>query len=322
MGVSWRDDGAPHSLVLSRHTCGIRAIAGSAASRQVAWIGWDGTIARTEWDAFGPRTTILERELEGGPSTLAFSPDGTCLALGCEDGSIEVFDNANDRLYLRFDSGGRGVKCVGYSPDGRVLATGNLDSRIRLWDPGTGRLLATFPGHKSAVSRIAFDDSGARLASADIQGRVLIRDWRVSSTIDEWAPAGRVLDDVLALEFSRQEDSLVFARRTQPLVFLRNPSQGFVKTTDLLGTATTAFVPSRTDQGLVVGDRRGHVEVWDPLGVHRRRTWKAHQGGVTALAYSSNGRSLISAGQDGIIRLWATAEDRQTDLASTVSEFE
>jgi tetratricopeptide (TPR) repeat protein len=63
---------------------------------------------------------------------VAFSPDGTRLATGSEDGSARVWDAASGKklLEIRHDSP---VTAVAFSPDGYRLATGSEDKSVRIW---------------------------------------------------------------------------------------------------------------------------------------------------------------------------------------------
>src|SRR5262249_13359702 len=51
---------------------------------------------------------------------------------------------------------------------------------------------------------------------------------------------------------------------------------------------------------------------------YERSVEKAHEGGVNAIAFTVDGASLITAGQDGAIRVWDRATGtRHSDLASS-----
>ena len=65
--------------------------------------------------------------------SMAFSPDGTTLALGLRDGTVKLWDVATtqDIATLRHSTE---VESVALSADGTTLALGSLDGTVLLWD--------------------------------------------------------------------------------------------------------------------------------------------------------------------------------------------
>ena len=63
-------------------------------------------------------------------SAVAFSPDGTRVATGSDDGSARVFDAATGAQIYRLDQDGT-VSAVAFSPDGTRVATGSDDRAAR-----------------------------------------------------------------------------------------------------------------------------------------------------------------------------------------------
>ncbi len=54
---------------------------------------------------------------------------------------------------------------VAFSPDGRLAAGGGTDHVVRIWDATTGTLLHELRGHRREVDRVVFSPDGTRLAS-------------------------------------------------------------------------------------------------------------------------------------------------------------
>ena len=65
---------------------------------------------------------------------LAFSPNGTTLAMGQGDGTATLWGIAPPREQGFVRAQGRGLLSVAFSSDGRLLATGGMDGAVRFWD--------------------------------------------------------------------------------------------------------------------------------------------------------------------------------------------
>lgn len=117
--------------------------------------------------------------LNSTPSPLgavAFSPDGSVLAIGDQTGQVRLVDphHGTEKTvlpghFLVFSpTANAGVSSLAYSPDGRLLAAGGafIDPRILVWDTETGNKLATLEGHHGFITHLAFSPDGQRLDRA------------------------------------------------------------------------------------------------------------------------------------------------------------
>ena len=90
--------------------------------------------------------------------TAEFSPDSTLLALGLENGDIEILEVASGRTITSIKSGNSAT--MRFSSDGTRLAIGTLKSTVNVYDVATGARVAWFPGHTEAVFAVAFSRDG------------------------------------------------------------------------------------------------------------------------------------------------------------------
>jgi hypothetical protein len=65
---------------------------------------------------------------------LALSPNGRTIAVGGEDGQIDLYDAINGKALAQFQGHGAGVHCLEFSPDGKFLVSGSADTTALVWD--------------------------------------------------------------------------------------------------------------------------------------------------------------------------------------------
>ena len=215
----------------------------------------------------------LPLEIVGKVSQLRTTRDGrfTAIASGIPGigGQATILENRLDStkpLVVRVVEGHQDlITCAVLSPDAKILATASYDRMILLWDMADGTILRKLAGHNGAVYDLDFDSTGQILASASADETVKI--WRVEN--------GERLDT-----FGQCEAEQYVVRFDSP----RNR---------VLASGA---------------DRR--VRVWKLLSKDKPSVSPmlystfAHEGSVTQMALTNDGRFLATAGEDKKIKLW------------------
>lgn len=93
--------------------------------------------------------TILHRPLDGENRTVlsvAFSPDGSQLALACSDGVVRLFNPWSGEQLMELVAPSGSMRSVVFSPDGELVVACDQNGLIHVWRRATTERLKTQPG--------------------------------------------------------------------------------------------------------------------------------------------------------------------------------
>ncbi len=178
---------------LGRHQGMARSLRFSPDGGKLASVGADGLRV---WDLTGGPPA----QLGGGPArALAWLPDGRRVAVGREDGAVEVMELSG--AARRIEDAHRGpVQALAVSPDGRLLATGDRDGAVVVHDLAGGGARRMPDAHSERIGSLAFSRDGRLLASGGADRAIRLWD---SATL---APAGELLvygtGELVSLDFA------------------------------------------------------------------------------------------------------------------------
>ena len=113
----------------------------SSAGRQVQLFG----------AASGERLHTFE--LPAGGSQVAWHPDGTLLAVGCDDRNIHLWNVRTKKQQAILQGHQTAPFAVGFAANGDIFVSWAWDGTTRLWDTWAGRELVRFAGAAYAMSR-------------------------------------------------------------------------------------------------------------------------------------------------------------------------
>jgi hypothetical protein len=208
-------------------------------------------------------------------SSLAFSPDGTRLAVGFGGDPPELRDGRTGALLkvrtVRLNQGAdatgaaipdrRSTRCLTFSADGKVLAVGR-GGDVHLWDVEAGKQQRLLKAHGDAVQALAYSPDGKTLATAGRDN--IIKLWDTETWAERSVLRGHT-KDVRALAFSPDGTRLA----------------------------------SAGSDALVI--------VWETAAGKEEGRLTGHTGAVLSVAYSGDGKRLATGSDDATLRLWDAA---------------
>ncbi len=288
----------------------IKQIAYSPNGRHLAAAGSAGIWI---YDMAIHHEVALLTESTGRISGAAFSPDGSTIVSGYNDGSILVWDVKTGKRKQALPTEQEWVSSVAFSPDGKIIASGGacmegLCPGITLLDSQTGEQLKSFGGGDTTLS-VCFSPDGKTLASSgdewdsnirlwDVQTGELLKTLKKRTAFEDFE--GR---DVNSVVFS-PDGNMIASGSGNGTIRLWNAHTGeFIKYLEGHTKSVNSVVFSPNGNRLISTGEDG-VCLWDVNTGEHLKTLTGHTGGVSSVAFSPDGKTLASGRTDGTILLW------------------
>jgi hypothetical protein len=194
------------------------------------------------------------------------------------------------------------VYAVACSPDGQWIASGSWDRTVRLWDARTGELAAIFP-HPPYLRTLAFSPDSSWLVTRDENDHLQI----CSVVTGQLRKAARmaVQPDLDAIAMS-PDRAQIAALSSSGQLSVFEVATGRELLSERLTAARDGVLAYSPDGRWLAdnGQDRKTVALWDTSTYRRAATFTGHTGAVTSVAFSRDGRRLVTASLDQTVRLW------------------
>ncbi len=230
----------------------------------------------------------------------AFSPNGRLVASSGRDRTGRVWSTRTWREVRRPLLGHNGqVLAVAFDRSGERIATGSTDQTARVWRLRTGRSFTTLFGHTAYVSDVAFGPGGVLVTAS---GDGTARTWRAEGVPSRVLRGHR--GPVRKAEFAA--DGTVVTGGADGTIRVWDPGTGI----DLV-RAPTVRGPTAPRRQAVSPDgtasARADGDVVRLRTASGSRVLEGHKDDVNSVAFSPDGRLLVSAGRDHDVIVWDVA---------------
>jgi WD40 repeat protein len=231
---------------------------------------------------------------ENGVNGVAFSPDGKLLASAGDDRTIRLWNlESGTSRVLRGHTDE--VNHATFSTDNRLLVSASDDGSIRLWDVAAGSEKSVLARTGVPAVSVAFAPDGKLLAGGFNDGSVHLWDMPAAK---ERPPLK--LNDSRAewLAFSPDGRTLGIAFRSVIQVYNLSTKQTLRISH---GCEHLTFAPSSS---LMATASPSQFNIWDRFTGDLVSLRVAEMGELHAAEFFPDGRTLATAGGDGLVRFW------------------
>jgi len=267
-------------------------------------------------------------------TAIAFSDDGSLMAIGDWQGEIAIFATEDYRLIVSFPPVGLVVTNLAFSPDhsligatfGNPVLSGEGEYAFQLWALTSGELVFSSPfGDGVYGGGVTFDGTNEGVFFSITDPTITVE----NSVIQAWnAATGQA--NITLYEARAFSDELIFDPRTSALFYmgeesvhvtypftsesnsdiqLGNQQEGEYITSmalhpnePLLAIGFQKETP-RLDGG-TLATNAGIIRLYNTQTSEELITLEVPEGAITNLAFNSEGTLLASGGMDGTVRLW------------------
>ncbi|WP_129630107.1 WD40 repeat domain-containing protein [Candidatus Oscillochloris fontis] len=233
---------------------------------------------------------------------IAYSPDGTNIAVGSVSNSIYILDATSGQLLheLRGHTDWVVIRGLSYSPDGHTLASASTDGTLRLWNPLTGTERAVLTEHSMRLLGLSWATDSQRLVTASDTGGSLTL-WNTQTrTIERTILLAQGVVTALAYSDSGTVLGTGGASGTVRIHSFSDERQVSING----GLPTNQYIAFLSDRELVAISDAGEVVIIDLSGQYRNHELQGLEGIAMSVVVSRD-RSLIAAGSDtGQVVIW------------------
>ncbi|MCE9670487.1 WD40 repeat domain-containing protein [Myxococcus stipitatus] len=297
---------------LLAHSLFVESTAWSPMGTMLASSGYEGNVQL--WGPSGEALRTLSAHEGKRVRALDWSLDGTRLVTGGDDGVVRIWraeDGTLAQLPYRHDPGTSAatleVYRVALSGDGRLMASVGGSSLlttqrgvIKVWNVASSRELFRFPDGSQEVLALRWTPDGRYLVV--VYSGV---NWSIWDSQTQRLEAVDPGVDAVSLAAAVSPDGTLVAVGGRPGLSLREVATG-----RLVAESTAAFPPyalawSADGSRVGGGGAGGQIFVWNATASDlTRQVIGFHDGSVSGVSWSPEGKVLATSGRDTALRVW------------------
>jgi WD40 repeat protein len=250
--------------------------------------------------------------------TVAFSPDGTWLAVGYGHGMVGLWNLEQKQFVREWPAHNNWTFDLWFSTDSQSLWTGGGDNRVRRWNVSTGKVEERFEDHTDDIHGIAVTRDGRQLISGADDQLVVIRDLMAGETLALEGHSRQVTAIALSPQqtqfasASRDDTARLWDLESGELLYELRGHTGHVMCVDFSHDGTR----------LLTGSNDGTIRVWSTTTGELKQTIEPAGKAVFTAVWLPGDGVIASGTADGLLRLIRvedgeviTSQDLQSNVA-------
>lgn len=297
--VGFNHDGKYVSACDMLGNLGVWKIAPTGSTVTCVFMETVGSLTPSSWAKWHPKSNVL---LIGGQSVWLykipngqckiihdgtmdtdagnFMPDGKRAVIGFEDGTVKVVDLATGATTCKFSTESTelgNILSIAVHPDNNLIVAGSMNAKLALFKTQPPKTVGVLDCSETAAP---VDGNDSDLPSYSIEVALFV-----------------------SLE---GYDALVVG--TDFAIHIWDYSRLVVRHKIVIEEGVTRMLWLENSRNLYVGTRIGSINVYDPVSGEARPSLEGHRCGIMELTFSSDKKHLVTASDDGVIKVFKIGE--------------
>ncbi|GAA0891730.1 hypothetical protein GCM10009122_14090 [Fulvivirga kasyanovii] len=317
----------------------VKTLGGYLVTRDKGGLDYD---PNSRWDYYIKKYTDLKNDV-------AISPDGKYLVKGKIGAIARMWEIKSGVISQEFHGHDKAVLCMTFSKDGQKLVTGSADNTAKIWDAASGVELVTLKGHREVIFSVGFSKDEKTIITGSWDGTARV--WDASSgellqtlVFENSSPyqAGLYKNNIYALiagldkslkmfELDSKKEVRQFIGHTDIIqAFDIHPSGEKLVSVSWDGKLKSWSIATGLQQWKYSSDEPLYAARYDKegktlaLGGADRvirimnaengsliNSLQGHQAAITNIEFSPDNNLLISASEDGMIKIWDVVQGKE-----------
>jgi eukaryotic-like serine/threonine-protein kinase len=231
---------------------------------------------------------------------VAFSPDGTTIATGGFDNSINLWEVSTGDKVKTLNGHTGWVWNLAFSPDGKKLLSGSADKTVRTWNVESGAMELMLGSEESPLESPVFSADGKLILASDVDS---IRSWDTANG-KETVRQIKTLERNVLFTISPNNNLLAYRSGIGSVKVVDRASSRIITILKGHSGVVTDIEFSKDSKFVVTGSADGTARIWETISGNNIKTFTGHKEGVYDVSFAPDGKTVATGSHDRTIKIW------------------